>query len=102
MNQDMRTLIECQFNDLFNSLSDKEKMDITNHIFNMGLPGFPHLINGPKQLRIGQNFLNALPIQLKEPLPDIFYSNDSEFLKDQISLFVQKILSDPIQNQRSE
>ena len=102
MNQDMRTLIECEFNDLFNSLSDKEKMDISNHMFNNGLPGFPNLFKGPLQLRVGQNFLNALPISRGESTINIFNSNNSELLKDQISLFVQKIMNDPIQNQRSE
>ena len=94
--------IEEEFNVLFNGLSDREKMDITNHIFNMGLPEFPHFFHVPKGMRLGQHFINVLPVQLKEPLSDIFYSNDGVFIREQISLFMQKILSDPIQNQRSE
>lgn len=91
--------IENEFNVLFNGLSDREKMDITNHIFNMGLPEFPHFFHVQKGMRLGQHFINVLPVQLKESFPSIFYSNDSEFLNEQINRFVQKILNDPIQNQ---
>jgi hypothetical protein len=91
--------IENEFNVLFNGLSDREKMDISNHIFNMGLPEFPHFFHVQNGMRLGQHFINVLPVQLKESFPSIFYSNDSEFLKEQINLFVQKIFNDPIQNQ---
>lgn len=91
--------IENEFNVLFNGLTDRDKMDITNHIFNMGLPEFPHFFHVQKGMRLGQHFINVLPVQLKESFPSIFYSNDSEFLKEQVNLFIQKILNDPIQNQ---
>lgn len=94
--------IESEFIALFNGLSDHDKMAISNHIFNNGLPEYPNLFKAPKGIRIGQNFLNNLPVQLKEPFSSIFYSTDSEYLKTQISLFVQKIFNDPIQNQTSD
>ena len=91
--------IENEFNVLFNGLSDQNKMDITNHIFNMGLPEFPHFFHTQKGMRLGQHFINVLPVQLKESFSSIFYSEDIVFMEEQINRFVQKIFNDPIQNQ---
>lgn len=94
--------IEMEFNALFNGLTGQEKMAITNHIFNNGLPGFPDLFKAPNGMRVGQNFLNHLPVEFEEPFSSIFYSTDDDFISEQIKIFVQKIMNDPIQNERTE
>lgn len=90
--------IEMEFNRLFNGLSDQEKRTITNHLFNNGLPEFPNLFKPMHGQRIGQWFLNNLPIEMDEHFSSIFYCEDSDFIKEQIQSFIQKIFNDPIQN----
>ena len=73
----MSKQIEMEFIALFNELTNQEKMAISNHIFNNGLPGFPNLFKAPDGQRVGQNFLNHLPVDLQEPFSSIFYSTDN-------------------------
>ena len=89
--------IQLEFDRLFNSLSDNEKRAISSQIFNHGSPGHISLLKPQHGQRYGQWFLNNLPIELDEPFSSIFYEEDSNFMKEQIQSFVQKILKYSIQ-----
>lgn len=89
--------IQLEFDRLFNSLSDYDKRAITNHISNIGKPEYVNFLKPQHGQRYGQWFLNNLPIEMDEPFSSIFYGEDSDFMKEQIQSFVQKIFNDPIQ-----
>ena len=86
--------IQLEFDRLFNSLSDNEKRAIYNYF---GKSGYVNFLKPQHGQRYGQWFLNNLPIELDEPFSSIFYGEDSDFMKEQIHSFIQKILNDPIQ-----
>ena len=89
------------FAKLFTSLTDDDKRNITNHMFNNGLPGYPSLFHPPVGHRYGQNFLNRLPIKIgpDEQYSEIFYAPDSLEIKMEIMNFQQNIFNDPVQEQ---